>query len=520
MNPTERQPEKSNYSHKEILKKLRSGKKGNSGTQPVRIKVIKDEKGQDVVTEVRRRRKRRTRQPKKIRERRIKLLKRTLLISSITGLLLLVVVYMLILSRIRGQRFRSAVGERVSELLEVGVGFGSFQLNGLNLDNSKAVIKDVPGSLFQGAEMTSLKARVKPWTVFSRDWHLGPVHVDEGHFRFGVSEPVGKAAVAGEQRTPERRMMTAAGFGLDSNPGMITYSGIRIGDCNLYWQQEGLETEPFIGGSVANIGEIIGGSFMLRFRGGQFEVPDWPAFEIENLEGEVSNGTYTIRKSTLAHAGKGSVALSGFVNAGGKGDFHLVAPFSDLPLSDNVHPFWSDKLRGEIDGQVEITGVLGKTGSLLAEGAFSSHNMVFSNNSISQRLAIGLGEALLARIEFHSIEGRLRRTADVFEIYDINARHPALLRLRGSITVHADGRLGGRLEVGVPGIFLREMELDKSSIFGEEVQGFVWATVALGGFIDAPEEDLTPRLEKIRAGILKGNRKLLPKAEIPGSSRK
>ncbi len=520
MNPSERRPEKSNYSHKEMLDHLSSGEKKNSGKQSVRTEVIEDEDGQNIVKKVKRQRKRRTRQPKKIREARIKLFKRALLIASITGLLLLVVVYMSMLSGIRGQRFRATVGERISELLEVGVGFGSFQLNGFNLNNSKAIIEPVPGSLFHGAEVTLLKARVKPRTMFSRDWHLGPVHADEGHFRFGVSEPVGQGAGIGEQRIPGRQLITSAGFGLDHAPGMINCSGIRIADCNFYWPEEGLDTEPFIGGSVANVGEIIDNSFILRFKGGKFKVPHWPELEIEKLEGVVQNGIYKIRESTLVHEGEGSVTLSGFVNAGGKGAFHLVAPFTDLSLSDNVHPFWSDKLMGEINGEVDITGALGETGSLLAEGAFSSYNMVLSNHAILQRLAVGLGEALLARIEFHSIEGRLRRTAGELEIYDISARHPALLHLKGNIIVHADGRLGGRLEVGVPGIFLHKMELGKSPIFSEEVQGFVWATVTLGGFIDAPEEDLTPRLEEIRAENFKANRKLLPKAGIPEPSRK
>jgi len=109
----------------------------------------------------------------------------------------------------------------------------------------------------------------------------------------------------------------------------------------------------------------------------------------------------------------------------------------------------------------------------------------------------------------------LRRTADVLEIYDISARHPALIRLGGNILVHADGRLGGELKVGIPGVFLQKMGLGKSSIFSEEAQGFVWSTVTLGGFIDAPEENLTPRLEKIRAEQLKGNRKLRSEDGMP-----
>ena len=160
MKPAEREPAKSKYSHEEMLDKLRSGEKGNDGKRSVSVEVIEDGEGQQLIKEVRKRRRRRTRQPKKIRERRIRLLKRAAVIGSIMGVLLLVGLYALMLFAIRGQRFRSSVSERVSELVQAEVGFGSFRLSGLNLDNSKAVIADIPGSLFDGAEVNYLKARI------------------------------------------------------------------------------------------------------------------------------------------------------------------------------------------------------------------------------------------------------------------------------------------------------------------------------------------------------------------------
>ena len=372
------------------------------------------------------------------------------------------------------------------------------------------VIEDIPGSLFHGAELTYLKSRVNPWTLFSRDWHLGPVHAAKGSFRFGVPVLDADSAGIGGWEPGMRRLMTLAGLGLDNAPGMINCNGIRIADCSLYWEEQGLENEPFIGASVVNISDMIDGAFRLRFKGGNLKVPGWPSLKIENLDGSVQNGRYKIRESTLVHGKKGSVAMSGFVNAGAEGDFRLVAPFTGLSLSDNVHAFWQDKLRGNIDGEIEVAGSLAKKGSLLAEGSFSSNNLVLSNHAILQRLAIGLGEALLARLDFHSVEGRLRRTGGALEIYELRAENPALFRTRGTITIHADGRLAGLLDVGVPGTFLQRMGINKPSIFSDEVQGFVWTKVKLGGFIDAPEEDLTKRLEKIRAGILKENLKLVP----------
>ncbi|MCP4848863.1 MAG: hypothetical protein GY899_13050 [Verrucomicrobiaceae bacterium] len=510
MNPGERQPAKSNYSHKEMLDKLRDGEEKSSGRQSINVELIEDQEGQQIIKEVRKRRKRRTRQPKKIRERRIKLLKRTALIGSISLVLLFAGLYTLMIFGIRGQRFRSSVGERVSELVGVGVGFGSFRLSGLDLDNGKAVIEDIPGSLFHGAELTYLKSRVNLWTLFSRDWHIGSVHASKGSFRFGVPVLETEPAGIGGREPKGRRLMTLAGLGLDDAPGMINCSGIRIADCDLYWEEEGLDNEPFLGASVANISELMDGAFRLRFKGGNLKVPGWPSLKIGKLEGSVKNGKYKIRESILVQGEKGSVAMSGFVNTGAKGEFRLVVPFSDLPLSDNVHAFWKDKLRGNIDGEMEVTGSLAKKGEWLAEGSFSSNNLVLSNHVILQRLAIGLGEALLARIDFHSVEGRLRRTAGALELYELRAANPSLFRLRGGITIHTDGRLEGLLDVGVPGAFPQRVGIMKPSIFTEDAQGFVWAKVKLGGTIDAPEEDLTKRLEKIRAGILKENLKLVP----------
>jgi len=97
MNPGERQPAKSNYSHKEMLDKVRAGEEESPGRQSVNVELIEDRDGQQIIKEVRKRRKRRTRQPKKIREARIKLLKRTAVIGSISLVLLLAGLYTLMI---------------------------------------------------------------------------------------------------------------------------------------------------------------------------------------------------------------------------------------------------------------------------------------------------------------------------------------------------------------------------------------------------------------------------------------
>jgi hypothetical protein len=527
MNSTEPPKDQSNYSYKEMMEELRKQRKGEGGevsgrqsqsseagstSQPVRIEVVEAEDGTKHVAEVRRRRKRRSHQPKKVKEARVILMRRTLVFGGIPLMMLFVGGYMLMLSRIRGEGFRTGASERISEIVGTDVEFGRFQLSGLNLNSRKVVVAGTPGGLFREAEIGALRTRLNPVTMLSNAWSLGFVQASSGSLRFGLGgadrrEPElgGKAADLGD-----RLQVVAAGIGLDSDPKNIDISGIKIAGCDLFWDGNAPAANPFIASSNASTGDLSEPIVGLSFRGGQLAVPGWPEFGIEAISGDLNKGVYQVRRASLLHVGDGNLSLKGTVATTGDGKYRFAGEYSDIELREIVHEEWADKLGGKVDGKIEVEGALTKVGSMNAEGEFSIRKLVFSNNKILQRLSLTVGESLLARLEFRTFQGRYRRGADRTEFYDLEGEHLALLRLRGGFSVFFDGRLEGSIEIGLPEQILAKAEGGKPALFGAERDGFCWTTVTLGGLIDDPREDLTTRLQQALRQFIKERDRTLP----------
>lgn len=521
MNPNDPQQNETEYSYKEMMDRLRKQRQGGGSSspgeggdssRPAGSQAIEGADGSKQSGEVRRRRKRRTHQPKKVKEERVKVLRRALVLVGIPLGLLLLGAYVLMLSRVRGESFRKAVGERVTELVGAEVEFGRFQLSGLNLNSRKAVVTGDEGGLMRGAEIISLRAQVYPSTMLSRDWLLGFVQASGGVLRFGPTVASGGADVVSSTVAP--LSLVAAGIGLGGAPSNIDVSGIKIADCDLFWDGRVPATKPFISESNLSAGDLAQPTIGMGFRGGRLAVPGWPEFGIEAISGDLKRGIYQVRRASLLHTDDGALTLKGQVSILGEGDYRFSGEYSDIDLAEVVHPFWEDKLAGKLDGDITIEGALAKAGMLKAEGEFAIRNLVFSNNRMLKRLSLTLGEALLARLHFRTFQGRYRRAADRVELYDLQGEHLSLLRVRGNIVVFTDGRLEGQLQLGLPEQILAKAEGGKPVFFGiEDDDGFSWVEVSLGGLVDDPREDLTTRLQLALREILREREKVLPGVE-------
>ena len=518
MKPTQPSPEKPNYSYEEMMERLRlerskgaprvqeeipartgGGEEGSSTSQPVRIEVVEDDDGNRQVVEVRRRRKRRSHQPKKVKEERIKKIRKALVFGGIPLLLAVLAGIALMYKRVGGESFRVGASTRISELVGAEVEFGRFQLRGFDLSSRKAVVKGASGGLLREAEVVTLKSRIRFSSMLSSDWDLGVVQAADGQLRFGPAGSgqsdvgIGGLSMADETRGPAP--LVRAGLGLDKSPKIIDVHGTRIASTDLYWDGRLPSSDPVISDTALSTGELAGPTTRLSLRGGKLAVPGWPEFGIESISGDIDgDGNYKIVRSILLHIDDGRVSVTGDLSLRGAGDFRLLGDFSDVSLRELAHPHWADKLGGEIDGKIDISGSLARPGSMSAEGQFTSGDLVLSNNRMLKHLSIAMSESLLARVEFRTFSARFRRSADKLELFDIEGEHPSLLRLRGGCTMHADGQIEGVFQVGMPAPMVSKIDGGKPAFFGVPDDGYVWTTVKLGGLIDDPREDLSERL--------------------------
>ena len=380
MKPTQTNPEKANYSYEEMMERLRlerskgaprvheemparttGGEEGSSTSQPVRIEVVEDEEGNRQVMEVRRRRKRRSHQPKKVQEERIKKIRKALVFGGIPLLLVVIVGIALLYKRVSGESFRVGASSRISEIVGADVEFGRFRLRGMDLSSRKAVVKGAPTGLLREAEVMTIKSRIRFSSMLNSNWDLGMVQAADGQLRFGPvgsgRPDVGIGGVSMADEAPSPPPLVQAGLGLDKSPKLVDVRGMRIASADLYWDGRVPSSDPVISDASLSTGELAGPTTRLSLRGGKLAVPGWPQFGIESLSGDIgSDGNYKIVRSVLLHVDDGRVTITGDLSLRGAGDFRLAGEFSDVSLRELVHPHWADKLGGEIDGKIDISG--------------------------------------------------------------------------------------------------------------------------------------------------------------------
>lgn len=98
------------------------------------------------------------------------------------------------------------------------------------------------------------------------------------------------------------------------------------------------------------------------------------------------------------------------------------------------------------------------------------------------------------------VTGMLRRGDGAVAISDFNFEHKGRMALRGGVTMAADRRLSGSLEVGIAEGMIRSSIPSSDSrrldaMFGPSIEGFRWITLKIGGTAAAPADNFKELLE-------------------------
>src|SRR5690606_28230819 len=91
--------------------------------------------------------------------------------------------------------------------------------------------------------------------------------------------------------------------------------------------------------------------------------------------------------------------------------------------------------------------------------------------------------------------GVLFRDDSVSRIDELQLEARGYLALAGSIAVHADGRLEGMIDVGLPEAAVENASFAYRRTFGRRDKGIAWATVRVSGTREKPEDNLAALLE-------------------------
>jgi hypothetical protein len=321
-------------------------------------------------------------------------------------------------------------------------------------------------------EATSLRATWDWQAVFSGTWKLDECTIDSLTASFH-REPT-QAAVAMESTPPP----WFAAF----LPARVELPALRIHRADL--DVDGLALK----GSTLTIRQNAG-VWMIMATGGVVTPPVGPALDVDFLNGRWQTTGFSLLDSSLLAGTAGRLRVRG----DWPGSINLEG--SHLPLRDFLDARWRDSVTGTLSGNATIAADSASGRVEISAGRLRGLPWL-------RELATLTGRSEFGDLPFSIATGNFEMREGVWHWRNLVLESTGLLRIEGDATLSPGGGLSGKLRVGVTERVLESLPGSRQFLFTESNNGYLCTPVVLGGTLDAPTEDLSPRLAEALGGAL------------------
>ena len=167
-----------------------------------------------------------------------------------------------------------------------------------------------------------------------------------------------------------------------------------------------------------------------------------------------------------------------------------------------LRPDWRQRLLGTIHAEFETRGSFQDAVVLSHSGKVHLKNGILMALPVLEKLAEYTGTERFRRLVLAQASADFSLTDNVLEMKEISIRSDGLLQANGRLTVRdpfAKNRsrpISGTFRVGVVRDALKWLPGAEKRVFSEEKSGYLWTTMHIGGMLEAPLEDLSPRLSR------------------------
>lgn len=195
------------------------------------------------------------------------------------------------------------------------------------------------------------------------------------------------------------------------------------------------------------------------------------------------------------------------------GDLRLNVGLTGARLEKWLPEDWLKRCDGQASGKATLRGDWRQPDTVRAEGDFKITDATLQALPLLDILAKKTQNASFLRLQIKEATGRVeRRRADQWELRQLRADAPGLLRLKGGGDLGAGGSLRGSLLLGIVPGTLRYLAGAEQTVFltadrftaaagnsgalSADDAGLLWTRFQLRGTLDEPSEDLSERLAR------------------------
>lgn len=474
-----REPE--NYSIDDMMERLK--RKTDADAEADGALVVRPDGSQAIRV---RRRKRRSKQPLKERQKREQKQRFARLIAGFVAALLIAgtiaggVIYA------NSRPFRNALTARIADSTGAEVEMRQFRMNPTGANADALVLAWPEGNPMESLAVRGLRAETSLKSFFG-----GP---------FGGEELMAAEAVLTLRRPLAGLPVRAES---ESDPTPIDFSRIAIHRLHIQ-AGEGMGNLPRMRDVEASFYPKVGsrGRPQLRLNGGNLNVPALAGLRLDRalIEFSSNEAELIVARMFQGEDEMGEFLLAGRLHtADDASPASLTVQLTDFQIGGLIGDSMGRMIRGRINSRGDednrrLVFPPGDPSAGVLEVPFGpavGSALRFSGFNFLGELAILLADPWFEQPTFEEhITGVITRSGGVVEIRDLFFESRNRMALRGNLRQEANGRLSGRLEVGLASTMVAAAPTRRlDPVISGDSGGYRWIVLEIGGTANAPTDN-------------------------------
>ena len=383
---------------------------------------------------------------------------------------------------VESDRFRAELEEETAKGLHFPSGrYAPIRRSGFLTATTDGFQADHGRKALRVLDARGITAKFNPWGVFLRRWQLDHVHIDSGEVEIQTYAPQPEPSPA----KPWFHIVL---------PERVYLKQVEAAPADLTWQLRG-EKGGFFGTRLLITPH--GRDFNYQATGGTLKMAVIPNLQLHDTHLLITKTRLTLYNLDLQSNADaaGRIHAEGMAGTGADRSVDFKIRFEQVPIGEWLPAAWHNHVAGAAFANVVWRGKNPKLETSAGEGNLRVEGGRLFDLPFLEKVATITGQESIERLNFNDCSAQLWWDYPSAQIKNIALEDKGKLRIEGEITIRQKS-LGGALELGLARRYLDWLP-KADEIFAREHDGYLWTTVHLSGTIDAPEQDLSPRITEV-----------------------
>ncbi len=317
--------------------------------------------------------------------------------------------------------------------------------------------------------------RFNPLGVFLRRWQMEELRIDHARIAVHVYEPK-------PEPTPAKPWYSIF------LPDRVYLKHVSSDDVDVTWPVRSQT------GGIFQTRLLItphGRDFEYRATGGILKGPAIPDLPVDQIHLLITKTEFTIYKLAM-RSGDGQIHVAGATTTTQPKHADFTFDWNRVPVADWLPKTWNVNVSGLADGDLRWTGSDYRLNAATLTGRIDVNRGRIASLKFLDAIAAVTNRPDLRTLDLAQCRSRFQWQRGDCRLSDLQIEQSGKFRIEGEISFNPHS-LGGTLQIGLAPAYLNWLP-HPEEVFSRREGGYLWTSMHLSGTLEAPQQDLSPRL--------------------------